>query len=115
MKITIDLLKEWGACERALVWFEKTYPAGVTDTLPGLLARIPADWEYDGLWLLHELAARMDGPAGDQALTLLVERADPSRLAKAVLEITRRDTGAAMVRLIDSGDRESMAMVEGAK
>jgi len=111
VKITLELLKDWNACERALKWFEKDYPDGVDDTIEGLVKRIPADWEYDALWLLHEVAARVAGVEGDEALALLVERADPSRLAKAVLEIARRDTSAAMERLLQVGDAPSLVRV----
>lgn len=94
MKITIDLLKEWGACERALAWFEKDYPDGVDAPVKELCDKvIPAEWrEYDSLWLLHEVAARVDGVEGDEALALLVERADMDSVAKGEkfrLKITR--------------------------
>jgi len=113
VKITLELLKEWGACERALKWFDETYPDGVDAPMKELCDKvIPAEWrEYDSLWLLHEVAARVDGVEGDEALALLVERADGSRLAKAVCEITKRDTGAALQRLLQVGDAASLVRV----
>lgn len=104
MRVTLKLLEQWGACPRFLEWMKKHYPEGHTDTIAGLVSRIPEEWPYDGLWFLHEVAKRVDGAAGDDALVLLTERADPSRLAKAVTEITRRDTTAALDKLIASDD-----------
>jgi len=113
MKITLELLKEWNACERALTWFARDYPDGVDAPVQELCDKvIPADWrKYDSLWLLHEVAARVDGKDGDEAMALLVERADGSRLAKAVLEIEKRDTSAALTRLLQVGDAANLAQV----
>lgn len=109
--VTLDLLKSWGACPRALAWFSEAYPKGVTDTISGLLSRMPEEWPHDRTWFLHETAKRVDGPQGDEALALLVAQADPSRLAKAVTDITRRDTREALDRLKASGDAAGLVTV----
>ena len=109
--VTLELLEEWGACERAVKWFVETYPKGITDTMAGLVARIPEDWPYDALWLLHQVAKRSGGPEGEDAYRLLVEKADPSRLANAVLELDTRDTSAALDRLVASGDAAQLERV----
>ena len=72
MRVTLDLLKQWDACERALVWFEKDYPSGVEDTLEGLRDNvIPEEWLDDWYWLLVRIAAYKNDPEGDEAYLIL--------------------------------------------
>lgn len=112
MKVTLDLLKEWGACEDALEWFAKDYPDGVDEPLPILCDKmIPKEHHFEYVtWFLHEVAAREKGPEGDEALEMLVERADGSRLARAVTRITIRDTSKAMARLVKEGAPEDLTL-----
>ena len=112
MKVTLDLLKEWGACEVALEWFAKDYPDGVDEPLPILCDKmIPKEHHFEySTWLLHEVAARVAGPEGDEALEMLVERADGAQLARAVTQITMRDTSKAMARLVKEGAPEDLAL-----
>lgn len=113
MKVTLDMLTEWGACEDALEWFAKDYPDGVDEPLPVLCDKvIPKEHRFEySTWLLHEVAARVEGEEGDEALEMLVERADSSRLARAVTRITIRDTSKAMARLVKEGAPEDLALV----
>jgi hypothetical protein len=113
MKVTLDLLKEWGACEDALEWFAKDYPDGVDEPLPVLCDKvIPKEHHFEySTWLLHEVAAREKGLEGDEALAMLVERADDSRLARAVMRITLRDTSEALARLVKEGSPEHLVAV----
>ena len=113
MKITLDLLKQWDACEDALEWFAKDYPDGVDATLPILCDKvIPKEHRFEySTWLLHEVAAREKGLEGDEALEMLVERADDSRLARAVMRITLRDTSKALARLVKEGSPEHLVAV----
>jgi len=113
MKVTLDLLKEWGACEDALEWFAKDYPDGVDEPLPILCDKmIPKEHHFEySTWLLHEVAARVEGEEGDEALALLIERADGAQLARAVTRITIRDTSKAMARLVKEGAPEDLALV----
>ncbi len=113
MKITLDLLKQWDACEDALEWFARAYPDDVEDKVSRLSGEL-IDAEFRdvyGLWLLHEVAARVEGEEGDEALEMLIERADSSRLARAVTRITIRDTSKAMARLVKEGAPEDLALV----
>lgn len=113
MKITLDLLEKWGACEVALAWFARAYPDGVEDTVERLSGEL-IDAEFRnvyGLWLLHEVAARVEGEEGDEALALLIERADGAQLARAVTQITMRDTSKAMAKLTNEGGAEYLASV----
>jgi len=113
MKITLDLLKQWDACEDALEWFAKDYPDGVDEPLPILCDKIiPTEHRFEySTWLLHEVAARVEGEEGDEALEMLVERADDSRLARAVMRITLRDTSKALARLVKEGSPEHLVAV----
>jgi hypothetical protein len=113
MKITLDLLKQWGACEVALAWFARAYPDDVEDKVSRLSGEL-IDAEFRnvyGLWLLHEVAARVEGEEGDEALALLIERADGAQLARIVTQITIRDTSAALARLVKEGQAEHLARV----
>ena len=113
MKITLDLLEKWGACEVALAWFARAYPDDVEDKVSRLSGEL-IDAEFRnvyGLWLLHEVAARVEGEEGDEALEMLVERADDSRLARAVMRITLRDTSEALARLVKEGSPEHLVAV----
>lgn len=113
MKVTLGMLKEWSACEDALEWFAKAYPDGVDEPLPVLCDRMtPADRRFEySTWFLHEVAAREKGLEGDEALEMLVERADDSRLARAVMRITLRDTSKALARLVKEGSPEHLVAV----
>lgn len=113
MKITLDLLEKWGACEVALAWFARAYPDGVEDTVERLSGEL-IDAEFRnvyGLWLLHEVAARVEGEEGDEALALLIERADGAQLARAVTQITMRDTSKALARLVEIGEADHLVAV----
>lgn len=113
MKITLDLLKQWDACEDALEWFATDYPDGVDEPLPILCDKIiPTEHRFEySTWLLHEVAARVAGPEGDEALEMLIADADPSLLARIVTQITIRDTSAALARLVKEGQAEHLARV----
>lgn len=113
MKVTLGMLKEWSACEDALEWFAKAYPDGVDEPLPVLCDKvIPKEHHFEySTWLLHEVAAREKGLEGDEALEMLVERADDSRLARAVMRITLRDTSKALARLVKEGSPEHLVAV----
>lgn len=113
MRVTSKLLMEWGACEVALEWFATDYPDGVDEPLPILCDKIiPTEHRFEySTWLLHEVAARVAGPEGDEALEMLVERADDSRLARAVMRITLRDTSKALARLVKEGSPEHLVAV----
>ena len=113
MKITLDLLEKWGACEVALAWFARAYPDDVEDKVSRLSGEL-IDAEFRnvyGLWLLHEVAARVEGEEGDEALALLIERADGAQLARAVTQITMRDTGKALARLVEIGEADHLVAV----
>jgi len=113
MKITLDLLEKWGACEVALAWFARAYPDDVEDKVSRLSGEL-IDAEFRnvyGLWLLHEVAARVEGEEGDEALALLIERADGAQLARAVTRITIRDTSKALARLVKEGSPEHLVAV----
>ena len=112
MKITLDLLEKWGACEDALEWFATDYPDGVDEPLPVLCDKvIPTEHHFEySTWLLHEVAARVEGEEGDEALALLIEWADGAQLARAVTRITIRDTSKAMARLVKEGAPEDLTL-----
>ncbi len=109
MKITLKVLEQWNACERYRKVFAREYPNGVEGTAAEI-ASIP-DFEHDQLWILLEMAVRVDGVDGDEALHLLVDRADASRLARAVERVSRRDATPALERLIATGDLEQLTRV----
>jgi len=100
MLITSKLLKEWGACERYREVFAKEYPNGVTGTAAEIAA-IP-EYECDQWWV--EMAVRLSGKDGEDALRLATERVDLSRLASLVLRVKDKDTSAAYARLKASKD-----------
>ena len=112
MIVTIGRLEEWGACEDARLRFARDYPNGL-DMPVKQIAEIPMLREapYWCLWFLHEVAARADGKDGDDAFALLVERADPSRLAKAVNEIKGRDIQPALAKLCKGTDAYALFLV----
>lgn len=108
MKVTVELLREWGAtCN--LDWFEKRYPDGVEGTAEELAA-VP-DHEYDQWWILVEMAVRLTDRDGADALRLATERVDPSRLAALAIRVKDKDTGEAMTKLCASKDLMSLKRV----
>ncbi len=112
MKVTLDLLKAWGACTEALDWWKRDHPDGEDESLTVLCEKvIPEKYRQDwSQWFLYEVAARVEGEEGDEALEMLVERADSSRLARAVTRITIRDTSKAMARLVKEGAPEDLTL-----
>lgn len=113
MKVTLKQLDKWGACQEALDWWKRDHPDGEDASLDVLVNKvIPEKCRKDwGEWFLFEVAARVDGPEGDEALEMLVERADDSRLARAVMRITLRDTSKALARLVKEGSPEHLVAV----
>lgn len=113
MKVTLDLLKEWGACQEALDWWKKDHPDGEDESLTVLCEKvIPEKYRQDwSQWFLYEVAARVEGPEGDEALKKLVEIAEGAQLAKIVMRITIRDTSAALAKLVADGGAEYLVRV----
>lgn len=113
MKVTLDLLKEWGACQEALDWWKKDHPDGEDESLTVLCEKvIPEKYREDwGQWFLFEVAAQVEGKEGDEALDILIADADASLLARIVTQITIRDTSAALARLVKEGQAEHLARV----
>ena len=107
--ITLDTLRSWGACARWIELFPKRCGESVTGTAAEIAA-IPTG-EYDQLWILQALAVHVDGDVGRDALALLVPRADASRLARAVVEVNKHDTTAALARLVELGEPEFLGKV----
>lgn len=102
LRVTPGLLREWGACDRAVVLYGERYPDGVEGTAAEIAAI--AEAEYDAAWILEELAARCADQVGEDALRLLIEKADPSRLANVVLRVKDKDTQSALDKLLVSND-----------
>ena len=102
MKVTLKLLREWGAtCN--LDWFEKRYPLGFEGTAKEIAEEI-ADREYDQWWILVEMAVRLNDRDGEEALRLATDRVDPSRLASLAIRVQDKDTAQAMTKLCESKD-----------
>lgn len=115
-RITQQILDDWGACDWWAENFSGLYPDGMTGTAAQIAKAAEArsklsEKQYDRLWILHELAKRVSGGVGDEALALLEDEADASRLAKAVIEITARDTKGALDRLIALGEAQYLTQV----
>lgn len=112
MKVTLDLLKEWGACQEALDWWKKDHPDGEDESLTVLCEKvIPEKYRQDwSQWFLYEVAARVEGKEGDEALDILIADADGAQLARIVTQITIRDTSKAMARLVKEGAPEDLTL-----
>lgn len=106
MLVTIELLKDWGICERVLRWFEKTYPNGVEDSVQGLLDRMTyKDSEPDKNWFLGKIAIKISGQDGLDALRIVEDRVGPLPLATIIVEAKDKDTGAILGKVLKSEDR----------
>ncbi len=113
MKVTLKQLDKWGACQEALDWWKRDHPDGEDASLDVLVNKvIPEKCRKDwGEWFLFEVAARVDGPEGDEALDMLIADADASILTRIVTHITSRDTSKAMAKLTNEGGAEYLASV----
>jgi len=113
MKVTLDMLTEWGACQDALDWWKQDHPDGEDEPLDVLVNKIIPEKHREewGRWFLFEAAVRVEGSEGDEALDMLIADADPSLLARIVTQITIRDTSAALARLVKEGQAEHLARV----
>lgn len=92
MRVTKELLEQWGACRRGREWFTKTFPDGGDKTIEDWLKVMPEDRPNDKLWFLYQTVMSKDsGKDGDAALKLFADTAKIQQAQSVVHVIKKRD------------------------
>lgn len=109
MKVTLKLLKDWGACKRYLEYFKIVYPDGFEGTIDEIVAE--PNIEEDRLWFLYQAAYHLKDKDGDQAFELYLDRADPFRIAKAIIAMPERSNSRALEILKEQKEPLSLGVL----
>jgi len=112
MKVTVDLVREWGGACAGVDWFAKQYPDGVEITAENV-RKCPSS-HYNKLWLMKQVATYATDESAQVAVDMLVElteRRDVRWLANAVCDCPSLDTRGALARVLADGDTVSLMQV----